>query len=132
MWSLTVLRQCKLFTRLFERVHPLCWPILWWNLNRLIRWIYATRPDDVLYETNCWGIITIRYVAPRTDPTLYKPRARTFRPLSDPSWESDLPACLNMPASAALLILPRAAGGGGIPRSGMTEGAFATLTPNTS
>ena len=132
MWSLTVLRQCKLFTRLFERVHPLCWPILWWSLNRLIRWIYATKADDVLYETNCWGIITIRYVAPRTDPTLYKPRARTFRPLSDPSWESDLPSNISARETLRLdLFLPRAAGGGGIPRSGMTEGALTSPLDST-
>ena len=133
MWSLTELRQCKLFTRLFERVHPLCWPILWWSLNRLIRWIYATKPDDVLYETNCWGIITVRYVAPRTDPALYKPRARTFRPLSDPSWGSDLPSNIAEQATLRLApILPRIRGGGGWPPRGQTEGAFTTLIPNTS
>ncbi|MFN3912981.1 hypothetical protein, partial [Hyphomonas sp.] len=55
------------------------------------------------------GLVTIRYVAPRTDPRLYKPRPRTFRVLTDPSWGSDLPigvACGLAPAHA--LILPRA------------------------
>ena len=144
MWSITVLRQCELFAPLFERVHPLCWPILWWNLNRLVRWLYANTPEDILFETNSWGMITIRYVAPRRDPTLYKPLERTFRPLSDPSWESDLPSNLAaLETLRLILFLPRAAGGGGIPRSGMTEGvrrdsdctAIArrtTLTPNTS
>ena len=94
MWSFARLRQCPHFAPIFAKVHPLCWPILWWQLNRLLRWFDRTRPEDVLYSVNRWGFVQVCYVAPRIDPATYKPLPRTFRPLSDPSWDSALPACL--------------------------------------
>ena len=128
MWSLTRLRQHPHFAPLFGRVHPLCWLILWWQLNGLIRWFETHKPDDVLYSVSPWGLVTIRYVAPRTDPRLYTPRPRTFRVLTDPSWGSDLPACVDPGlAPAHALILPRARGKW--PEG--PEGAIAPI-PNTS
>jgi hypothetical protein len=100
MWSLTALRTNPHFGRFFDRVHPLCWPILWWQLNMLFRRILADRSLDILYSVNAWGFITIRYVAKCEDPATYKAPALTFRPLSDPSWESAMPACLDIEAIA--------------------------------
>ena len=135
MWSLTVLRNNPHFGRLFDAVHPLCWPILWWQLNRLFRMILADKSLDVLYSVNRWGFITIRHVAKCEDPATYKPPARTFRPLSDPSWESDLPVFASNLAAFETLrllpILPCLGGGGGIRLSRMTEGALCSQ-PDTS
>jgi hypothetical protein len=132
MISLRTFRSNPHFADLFAHVHVICWPILWWQLNALLRWCRREGIPDVLYAVSPWGLITIRHAGTRPG-TFYQPLERTFRPLSEPSWESDLPS--NIAALETLrliLFLPRAAGGGGIPRSGMTEGAFATLTPNTS
>ena len=87
---------------------PLCWRVLWWQLDRLIRWYETWRPENVLYGVNGWGIVTVHYTLPGTDPSLYRPVARTFRPLSDPSWGSNLPACLEPDLfNRYALILPR-------------------------
>ena len=130
MWSLTVLRNNPHFGRLFDTVHPLCWPILWWQLNRLFRMILADKSLDVLYSVNHWGFITIRHVAKCEDPATYKPPQRTFRLLTDASWSCSLPACLYIEAQCAF-ILPCLGGGGGIPLSRMTEGALCSQ-PDTS
>jgi hypothetical protein len=104
MWSFSCLRNNPHYGRLFDRVHPLCWLILWWQLNLLFRKVAADRTLDVLYSVNEWGFITIRYVARCEDPASYKPIPRTFRPLTDASWESDTPEAQRN------LILPRLRG----------------------
>jgi hypothetical protein len=109
MWSFSCLRNNPHYGRLFDRVHPLCWLILWWQLNLLFRKVAADRTLDLLYSVNEWGFITIRYVARCEDPATYKPIPRTFRPLTDESWSSALPACLEVEAPCAR-ILPRMAG----------------------
>ncbi|MDP1554785.1 MAG: hypothetical protein Q8L84_04925 [Hyphomonas sp.] len=91
------------FAELFARVHVICWPILWWQLNALFRWCKREGIPDVLYSVNPWGFITLRHHGGRQDPHTYKPATRTFRPLTDESWASDLPACLYIGADAALL-----------------------------
>ena len=96
----------------------LLWPILWWQLNLVIRWMRDAKVSDVCFQTNAWGFITIRYAAFQPDPSLYRPVEQTFRELSDPSWESNLPANLIPEAAEGrlALILPRKN------RGGVTEG----------
>ena len=129
MWSITRLRQHPHFAPLFAHVYPLCWLVLWWELNRLIRWYETWHPENVLYAVNGWGRVTVHCIVPRPDPRLYKPIPRTFRELSDPSWESDLPANLALESAEVCLafILPRL-------RGRWPEGAEGALTPilNTS
>ena len=70
----------------------------------------------------------------RLEPHTYKPIPRTFRPLTDDSWASDLPASLEglSPLEARHdLILPREAGGGGSRLRRESEGALPSA-PNTS
>jgi hypothetical protein len=109
MYSIARLRQHPHFARFFAHVHPLCWLILWWELNRLIRWFNAHGIGNALYSVNEWGFVDIHCVVARPDPNAYKPLPRTFRPLTDPAWESALPACLDFEALAPA-ILPRPAG----------------------
>ena len=54
----------------------------------------ARRGADVLDSVNSWGFLTLRHAGARPDPAVYQPLPRTFRPLTDESWESDVPACL--------------------------------------
>jgi hypothetical protein len=123
------------FADLFAHVPVICWPILWWQLNALFRWCKREGRPDVLYSVSPWGFITLRHAGDRHDPAAYKPLARTFRPLTDDSWGSDLPFLLSDLATLETLrlvfILPRPGGGGGILRSRMSEGALPS-PPNTS
>ena len=129
MWSLTCLRQHPNFAHLFAHVHPLCWLILWWHLNRLLRFLEAENPEDVFYTVSKWGIVTLRLVSDKVDPGQYKPLPRTFRPLTDASWESALPACLGSEATHAPILPCKA----GEVSPQVTEGAHPLqFTPNTS
>jgi hypothetical protein len=64
---------------------------------------------DVCFQTNWCGFITIRFAAYAEAPGVYKPVPRVFRALSDPSWETSLPANLDSSDLSAwhALILPR-------------------------
>ena len=99
-----------------------------WELNRLMRWFKAHGIGNALYSVNEWGFVDIHCVVAKPDPNAYKPAQRTFRPLTDPSWESAVPACLDLEALAAA-ILPRTSGEVS-PK--VPQGACALATPNTS
>ena len=138
MTPMSALRANPHFAHLFERVHPLCWPILWWSLNRLLDWFETANYEEVLYATNRWGYIRIAYYGDKKpDPSAYRPYV-----LEKPRWDD---ACwaTNVPAPFLLTTTtlrphpnpPLRSGGGGsrlsLWRSRETEGACA-LTPNTS
>ncbi|MBA3067056.1 MAG: hypothetical protein FP825_01080 [Hyphomonas sp.] len=135
MIPLRALRAHPHYADLFQLVPRLLWPILWWQLNRMIRWMQAEQVIDVLFSTSPWGLITIRYAGYKPDPDLYRPAPRIFRPLNDASWASAVPVEIELrtlsAATRTALFLPREAGGGGIARSAMTEGAL-TSPLNTS
>jgi hypothetical protein len=109
MIPLRALKAHPHYVDLFDEVPFLLWPILWWQLNAMIRWMRDAHVTDVCFQTNWWGFITIRFAAYAEAPDLYKPIPRAFRELSDPSWETSLPANLDSADLSALraLILPR-------------------------
>ena len=134
MTSLTALRRNPRFARFFEAVHPFFWPVIWWTLNAVFREYDASNRTEFLIGVTWWGQVYVAFRGdPRPDPNTCSPIPRTFRPLTDASWGSDLPACLDFLADAVqrALILPRVSGGGGILQSRMSEGAL-TSPPNTS
>ena len=133
MIPLRALKAHPHYAGLFDHVPKLLWPILWWQLNAMIFWMRDQNITDVCFQTNWWGFITIRYATQAEHPDLYKPIPRVFRELSDPSWESDLPANLALETAGMCLalILPCESGGGGSLHRRLSEGACA-LTPNTS
>ena len=122
MWSLTRLRQHPNFAHLFAHVHPLCWLILWWELNRLMRWYRKYQPEDALVSTSVWGFITVSFITERADPDAYRTPQRTFRPLTDASYASDLPANL------ALIVVPLLARAAGEVAPKGPEGALSLRT----
>jgi hypothetical protein len=126
MSTLQAFRQHPAFSDLFDEVYPLCWPILLWQLLRFFAWTRAEGIPEGWYSVNRWGFLTVHLLGDKADPSAYKPIERTFRPLTDASYASDLPACLEVFGVTAMraLILPRAAGGGGMAQSAMTEGAL--------
>ena len=114
MISLRAYRHNPHFADLFAHVHPLCWPILWWQLNTLFAWCRREGIPAVLCSVNSRGFLTLRHAGARPDPAVYQPLPRTFRPLTDDSRGSDLPIfATGLAAPEALRrfpILPREAG----------------------
>ena len=95
MVSLIALRQHPRFGRFFEVVHPFFWPVIWWTLNAVFRAYNASNRTEFLLGITWWGQVYIAFEGDlRPDPLTYRPIPRTFRPLTDASWASDLPANL--------------------------------------
>ena len=138
MISMRQLRSDPHFAPLFRHVHPLCWPILWWSLNRIFLWYDTSGYENVMLATTRWGYVYPAYLGERKpDPSAYKPYALTKPRWDDPSWSTRAPASLvNLATREALRRHPHPplrSGGGGSPRSGLTEGAFARASiPDTS
>ncbi len=120
------IRNYPAFRRYFDAVHPFFWPVLYWQLKRAWLFLQREKLTCVLLAITWWGGVRIVHMGDKLpDSTIYRLPERTFRPLTDASWESATPE------AQRALFLPREAGGGGIPHSGMTEGAFAPF-PDTS
>jgi hypothetical protein len=135
MIPFTTLRRNPYFAPMFAQVCPLLWPVLWWSLNRFLRW-YQTCPwQDILFEPTPWGFIRIVHFGDRKGA--WTPYVPTQPRWDDPVWSTNVPTpLLTLAASETLRlipILPRAAGGGGWSRRGQTEGACnLTSIPDTS
>jgi hypothetical protein len=121
------IRNYVYFRHLFDAVHPLFWPVLYWQLKRAWLCLRRENLNSILLAVTWWGGVRIvhrgdRIVEAKPNPfTLTKPR------YDDPVWSTDVPAAfLDAP-----FILPRLGGEGGCPQRGQSEGAFAS-TPNTS
>ena len=99
MVSLSALRQHPRFARFFEVVPPFFWPVIWWTLNAVFRQYDASGRTEFLLGITWWGQVYIAFEGDKLpDPLTYKPLTRTFRPLTDDSWASDLPANLAKPS----------------------------------
>ena len=95
MVSLAALRQHPRFGRFFEVVHPFFWPVIWWTLDAVFRAYDASNRTEFLLGITWWGQVYIAFEGDlRPDPLTYRPIPRTFRPLTDDGWASDLPANL--------------------------------------
>jgi hypothetical protein len=136
MIPLRALKAHPHYADLFDEVPFLLWPILWWQLSAMIRWMRDAHVTDVCFQTNWCGFITIRFATYAEAPDLYQPTPRTFRELIDPSWETSLPANLDSSDLSVwhTLILPRFTGAC---RDQKSHGDFPgkesmTLFPNTS
>ncbi|MFN3911660.1 hypothetical protein [Hyphomonas sp.] len=130
MIPLRAFRSHPRFAPLFNHVAAVFWPILWWQLNRLLKWCQREGIPDVLYSVSGWGFITVRYAADKPG-LFYQPPARTFRPLTDAGWESSVPATVcDLQDLAAWLARILSCKAGDVSLNA-PEGAF-TPPPNTS
>ncbi|MFN7180763.1 MAG: hypothetical protein ACK4TE_14330, partial [Hyphomonas sp.] len=92
MIPMRALRANPHFAPLFAHVHALCWPILWWSLNRLLRWYAASGYEEILYGTTPWGYVYIAYLGDRKpDPSAYRPYVREKPRWDDPVWSTNVP-----------------------------------------
>ena len=127
MTPMRALRANPHFAPLFARVHPLCWWVLWWNLNRLLDWFETSGYEEILYSTNPWGFIRIAYLGDRIpDPSAYRPYVREKPRWDDECWATNVPAPFRL-TDATLRLHPHPP-----LRSHETEGACALTPHNTS
>jgi hypothetical protein len=120
------LRSNPYFAHLFARVHPLCWPILWWSLNWLFKWYDTSGYEEILFGTTRWGYVYVAYLGDRIpDPSVYRPYESGMARWDDPAWESDVPVNL-----ATISISHEIAGIGSL--SGSEMATSVPLPPNTS
>jgi hypothetical protein len=140
MIPMRTLRANPHFAPLFAHVHALCWPILWWSLNRLLRWYASSGYEEVLYGTTPWGYVYIAYLGEKKpDPSACRAYELTKPRWDDPVWSTNVPApFLALATSEAFTMIsnpPLRSGGGGslrsLWRSRLTVGAL-TSPPDTS
>ena len=139
MTPLHALRANPHFAPLFAHVHALCWPILWWSLNRLLRWYASSGYEEVLYGTTPWGYVYIAWLGDRKpDPSAYRPYELERPRWDDPVWSTNLPApflivgqILRSGGLRGSEIAPRFPEQGW-PLRGQTEGACALTFLDTS
>ncbi len=129
MPTLSALRSSPHFAPLFAHVFVLCWPILVWQINRLFSWSRREGYPNILYSVSRWGFITIVYLGDRQDPDAYKPLPRIFRPLTDASYASDLPA--NLATSESLTAVPPLSRAAGEVAPKGPEGALPSILDST-
>jgi hypothetical protein len=141
MTPMRALRANPHFAPLFARVHPLCWWVLWFNLNRLLDWYETSGYEEILYSTSRWGFIRIVFLGDRKpDPSACRPYVLEKPRWDDPAWSTSVPAqVLALATSETLRPSPHPplqGGGGGslrsLWRSRLTEGASALTPHNTS
>ncbi|MEQ9507161.1 MAG: hypothetical protein RLO80_12925 [Hyphomonas sp.] len=118
------IRNYPAFRRYFDAVHPFFWPVLYWQLKRAWIFLQKEKLTSVLLAITWWGGVRIVHCGDKIEAEKQNPLALTKPHWSDPVWSSDVP--VEFLAALCAFILPRAAGGGGWPQSGQTEGA---LTP---
>jgi hypothetical protein len=141
MISLRQLRRDPCYAPLFRHVHPLCWWVLWWSLNRFFRWYDTSGYDTLLLATTRWGYVYPAFLGEKKpDPSAWKPYEPERPRWDDPVWSTNVPApFLALATSETLTMIsnpPLRSGGGGslrsLWRSRLTEGACALTPHNTS
>ena len=95
MISMRQLRSDPYYAPLFRHVHPLCWWILWWSLNRFFRWYDTSGYENLLLATTRWGYVYPAYLGEKKpDPSAWKPYAPERPRWDDPAWAMRVPAPL--------------------------------------
>lgn len=124
MTSFARLRRHPDFAGFFELVSPFFWPVLFWQLMRASKLIARLGSREALVDVSWWGGITIAFLGDRPpNPSGYRPLVPTRKAWSDPVWSSAMPT--EFCPEAQPLFFPRANGGSGRSRSGLTKGACA-------
>jgi hypothetical protein len=65
MVSLSAFRNNPHLAPLFAHVPAFFWPVLWWSLNRLLRWYASAGFESVLFASSRWGWVEIVYLGDR-------------------------------------------------------------------
>ena len=134
MISIRQLRSDPHYATLFRQVHPLCWPILWWSLNRIFLWFDTCGYENVMLAATRWGYVYPAFMGEKkADPSAYRPYVLERPRFDDPVWSTNVPAPILL-TDATLRPHPNPplrSGGGGSALRALTEGAC-TLSPNNT
>jgi hypothetical protein len=128
MLNLARLSQHPLLAPYFEVVNPFFWPVLIWQLMKMASEVTAAGGREALIHVSWWGGVRIEYIGAEPKPSANRSSNPLRKPWSDAGWSSAIP--INIRPEAQPLFFPRARGGSGRPRSGLTKGAYA-LSPIT-
>ncbi|MFN7180402.1 hypothetical protein [Hyphomonas sp.] len=125
------------FAPLFRHVHPLCWWVLWWSLNRFFLWYDTCGYDNLLLATTRWGYVYPAFMGEKKpDPKAWRPYVLEKPRWDDPVWSTSVPThFLTLAAHEAPRPHPNPpprSGGGGSRLWRETEGACALAPHNTS
>ncbi|MEQ9507319.1 MAG: hypothetical protein RLO80_13755 [Hyphomonas sp.] len=103
------IRNYPAFRRYFDAVHPLFWPVLYWQLKRAWLFLQKAKLTSVLLAITWWGGVRIVHCGDKIETEKQNPLSPTKPHWSDPVWSMDVPVTfLEAPCT---LILPRFSGG---------------------
>jgi hypothetical protein len=101
------IRNYPAFRRYFDAVHPLFWPVLYWQLKRAWIFLQKEKLTSVLLAITWWGGVRIVHCGDKIEAPKHDPLAPTKPHWSDPVWSMDVPVILL--EAPCTLILPRCA-----------------------
>jgi hypothetical protein len=94
------IRNYVYFRHLFDAVHPLFWPVLYWQLKRAWLCLRRENLNSILLAVTWWGGVRIVHRGDRIVEAEPNPFALTKPRYDDPVWSTDVPAAfLDGPSS---------------------------------
>ncbi len=101
------IRNYVYFRHLFDAVHPLFWPVLYWQLKAAWLSLQREKLTSVMLAVTWWGGVRIVYRGDKIETPKHDPLAPLRPRFDDPIWSTRLPACLDTIATSRLFpILP--------------------------
>jgi hypothetical protein len=86
------IRNYVYFRHLFDAVHPLFWPVLYWQLKRAWLCLRRENLNSILLAVTWWGGVRIVHRGDRIETPKPNPFALTKPRYDDPVWFTDIPA----------------------------------------
>jgi hypothetical protein len=86
------IRNYVYFRHLFDAVHPLFWPVLYWQLKRAWLCLRRENLNSILLAVSWWGGVRIVHRGDRIETPKANPFALTKPRYDDPVWFTDVPA----------------------------------------
>jgi hypothetical protein len=93
------IRNYVYFRHLFDAVHPLFWPVLYWQLKAARLSLQREKLTSVILAVTWWGGVRIVYRGDKIETPKHDPLAPLRPRFDDPIWSTRLPACLDIEAT---------------------------------
>jgi hypothetical protein len=86
------IRNYVYFRHLFDAVHPLFWPVLYWQLKAARLSLQREKLTSVMLAVTWWGGVRIVYRGDKIETPSHDPPRTPLRPrFDDPVWSTRLP-----------------------------------------